>query len=94
MTYATHAQYVVRCNAIQVTVKSSPRKCHSSASGNFLWYMTDSITVLEGNYSEVAVNVTALVPALLAGVETTQLCNHDDHKHFSRFFILCSCFVM
>ena len=29
-------------------------------SGNFLWYMTDSIAVLEDSYSEVVVNVTDL----------------------------------
>ena len=29
-------------------------------SGNFLWYMTDSIVVLEDSYSEVVVNVIDL----------------------------------
>ena len=51
-------------------------------SGNFPWYMTDSIAVLEDSYSKVVVNVTDLLAALLQCREC------DVHKQYSR-----SCFV-
>jgi len=34
-------------------------------SGNFPWYMTNGVAVLEDSYSEVVVNANDLVSALL-----------------------------
>ena len=67
-------------------------------SGNFPWYMTDSIAVLEESYSEVVVNVIdwpriELAP-LLRCRKTTKLCKRDVHEQCSRSVSVCiSCFV-
>ena len=59
--------------------------------GNVLWYMTDSITVLEDGYSEVVVNVMTPcveVAALLADVGRPHMMTTNstgDHLYF------CNC---
>ena len=59
-----------------------------SDSGNFPWYMTDSIAVLEDSYSEVVVNVIDLALnwqlSVLRCRKTTKLCKRDVHEQYSR----------
>ena len=51
-------------------------------SGNFPWYMTDSIAVLEDSYSVVVVNDLTLNWQLFSDVrrETKKVCKRDVHE--------------
>ena len=70
--------------------KSSPVKEVPAESGNFPWYMTDGIAVLEDSYTEVVMNVIdyALNCQLFSNVARPRS-KRDVHEQYSQFCINC-----